>query len=238
VIDSTGVGQLHLDLLRGFALRYQNQTINLPVSAQRLLAFLALNDRPIMRRRVAGVLWSEMSDERSTANLRSSLWRLKRPGVSLVESGRNDLRLLPSVRVDVKEVVDLAHELLHGTERSSSDFDRVCLAGDLLPDWYEDWVLVERERLRQLRLHALEALADKRVREGRFGEAAEAALAAIASEPLRESAHRALIRVHMAEGNFGEALRQYRSYSELLFEEIGVGPSRQLESMIECLNKR
>ena len=141
------------------------------------------------------------------------------------------------MRVDVKEVVELARELLAGTDRRSSDFDRVCLAGDLLPDWYEDWVLIERERLRQLRLHALEALADQRVREGRFAEAADAALAAIAGEPLRESSQRALIRVHIAEGNFGEAVRQYRLYSELLFEEMGVDPSPQLESMMESFNK-
>jgi DNA-binding SARP family transcriptional activator len=237
VIDLHTAANIKLDLLRGFVLRHEDQTINLPVSAQRLLAYLALSDRPIMRRKVAGVLWSETTDQRSTANLRSSLWRLNRPGLSLVDGSRSHLSLSPAVRVDVREVVDLAHDLLGGTERSSCDFDPLCSAGELLPDWYEDWVLVERERLRQLRLHALEALADMQVREGHYAEAAEVAFAAVSTEPLRESAQRALIRVHIAEGNFGEAMRQYRNYSELLFEEMGVGPSPQLESMIECFNR-
>lgn len=229
--------QIVLDLLRGFSLKLNGRAVHVPISSQRLLAFLALNDRPVMRRKVAGVLWRDMPDQRSTANLRSSLWRLKQPGIRLVQTGRNDLRLSPSVRVDVNDLTVLAHDLLCGTEQASSDFGRVCFAGDLLPDWYDDWVLVERERLRQLRVHALEALAKKRLREGRFGEAAEAALAAISSEPLRESAQRALIRVHLAEGNFGEALRQYRFYKEMLFEEIGVGPSPKLEAMVAGLTK-
>ena len=237
-IESSNGQTVYLALLRGFALTFDDQAIDLPASAQRLLAFLALCDRPVTRRKVAGVLWAEMSDERSAANLRSSLWRLKRPGLTLVESGRCDLRLSPSVRVDVKDLVTGAHDLLDGTEHRSLDFDEVCLAGDLLPDWYDDWVLVERERLRQLRLHALEALADDRVRAGRFAEAADVALAAIAAEPLRESAQRALINVHIAEGNFGEAVRQYRLYSELLFEEMGVGPSPHLESMMQRFDRR
>jgi DNA-binding SARP family transcriptional activator len=66
----------------------------------------------------------------------------------------------------------------------------------LFPGWYDDWVLLERERLRRLRLHALEVLADKLVREGRYGEAVQATYAAVRTEPLRESAHRAVVRVH------------------------------------------
>jgi DNA-binding SARP family transcriptional activator len=227
---------IRLELLRGFALSYEGRSITLPISAQRLLAYLALCDRPVMRRKVAGVLWSETSDQRAAANLRSSLWRLNRPGVCLVGAGRNHLQLAADVSVDVRDFADVAHDLLSGVERSHIDLDTISLSGELLPDWYEDWVLVERERLRQLRLHALEALAEKRVREGRLAGAAEAALAAVSSEPLRESAQRALIGVHIAQGNFSEAIRQYRFYSEMLFNEMGLRPSVQLESMIREFN--
>jgi DNA-binding SARP family transcriptional activator len=81
--------------------------------------------------------------------------------------------------------------------------------GELLPGWYEDWVLVERERLRQLRMHALEALAEKLTEAGRYGVAMQAAYAAVRADPVRESAHRAVVRVHLAEGNVLEALRAY-----------------------------
>jgi two-component SAPR family response regulator len=70
------------------------------------------------------------------------------------------------------------------------------LSSDLLPDWYDDWMIFEAEEWRQLRLHALEALATGRLPAERFGDAAEAALAAIHAEPLRESARAVLIRIH------------------------------------------
>ena len=80
---------------------------------------------------------------------------------------------------------------------------------DLLPDWNEDWVLIERERFRQARLHALEALCDRFSEAGRMMPAIQAGLAAVTADPFRESAHRALIRTHLREGNRSEALRQY-----------------------------
>ena len=127
----------------------------------------------------------------------------------------------------------MAHDLLSGRDSNHYlDLDEGELAGDLLPDWYDDWVLIERERLRQLRLHALESLAIRRLDAGRYGEAAVAALAAVSIEPLRESAQRVLIRIHLAEGNVGEAVRQYRLYRNLLSDEMGLYPSEQIETLL------
>jgi DNA-binding SARP family transcriptional activator len=103
---------------------------------------------------------------------------------------------------------------------------RTLLADDLLVGWYDDWVLLERERLRQLRLHALEVLSGQLLAAGNGPAAVEAALAAVAVEPLRESAHRAVIRAHLAEGNRAEALRQRDQLRHLLRLELGVKPSR------------
>ena len=64
----------------------------------------------------------------------------------------------------------------------------------MLPACYDDWVLVQRDRFRQLRLHALEALCERLTASGRYGEAIDAGLAAVCAEPLRESSHRVLIR--------------------------------------------
>ena len=230
---------IRLDLLGGFELICNDQVIDLPTSAQRLLAFLALRDRPLLRTNVAGVLWNETTDEKSCASLRSSLWRLRRSGFDLVEARRADLRLAPHVCVDVREMIGMTHELL--SQRTGArflDLDEEEFGGDLLPDWYDDWVLIERERLRQLRLHALEALAMRRLEAGRHGEAAGAALSAVSIEPLRESAQRVLIRVHLAEGNVGEAIRQYRSYKELIFDELGLAPSEQLVSLMRPIVER
>ena len=93
-------------------------------------------------------------------------------------------------------------------------------------------MLLARERLRQLRMHALEALADQLAERGRFGEALHAGHAAVASEPLRESAHRAVVRVHLAEGNTAEAVRTYEAFRDLLADVLGVAPSLLMEELI------
>ncbi|WP_435876791.1 AfsR/SARP family transcriptional regulator, partial [Streptomyces achromogenes] len=109
--------------------------------------------------------------------------------------------------------------------------------GELLPGWDEEWVLLERERLRQLRLHALDALADGLTRQGSPALALEAALASIRIEPLRESAHRAVVAAHLSEGNVIEAVRHYRAYRQLLRDELGLEPSAQLARMIPAAHR-
>jgi DNA-binding SARP family transcriptional activator len=111
----------------------------------------------------------------------------------------------------------------------------VALSRDLLPGWYEDWVLLESEDWRQLRLHALEALAERLTAAGRFGEAALAAVAAIRADPLRESARACLIRVYLTEGNQSEALREFKRFSHTLRAELGLAPTPQLRKLVETL---
>jgi hypothetical protein len=93
---------------------------------------------------------------------------------------------------------------------------------NLLPGFYEDWALMERERLRQRILHALEALSEGLAAAGRYADAIEAAMLATTAEPLRESAQRVLIKAHLAEGNLTEAHRSYRAYRDLIHRELGV----------------
>jgi DNA-binding SARP family transcriptional activator len=93
-------------------------------------------------------------------------------------------------------------------------------------------VLLERERLRQLRLHALDALAESLIRQGKPALALEAAWASVRAEPLRESAHRAVVSAHLGEGNVSEAVRHYRAFRRLLHEELGVEPSPRFARML------
>jgi DNA-binding SARP family transcriptional activator len=230
--------RIALSLLNAFELRCAGEPVGLPLSAQRLLAFLALHERPLLRPFVAGTLWLDTPEDRASANLRSSLWRLHRPGHRLVEATNLQLRLAREVHVDVHETTALARELLNGADgrdETPIDLDGAGLTGELLPDWYDDWVLIERERLRQLSLHALEALGERLIAAGKLTGALEAALAAVAIEPLRESAHRLLIKVHLAEGNAGEAIRQFRFCRRLLREQLQLAPSRQLAELVRDL---
>jgi DNA-binding SARP family transcriptional activator len=225
-----------LGLLDGFRLRHRGRTLRLQPAAQRLLAFLALHDRPLHRLYVAGRLWTDSDQEHANASLRTTLWRLRRPGCVLVEATSSEMALSDDVVVDVREAVARAHRVLD-SRGEPPDVAGLIGAGDLLPDLYDDWVILERERFRQLRLHSLERLCEDLTAVGSYAVAAEAAFAAIAGEPLRESAHRVLIGTHIAEGNLGEAFRQYRVFCDLAREQLGVSPSPRLRAMMSSLRE-
>ena len=103
----------------------------------------------------------------------------------------------------------------------------------MLPGWSEDWVILEREHVRQRLLHALEALSRHLVEAGRYAEAVEAAVWAVSAGPLRESAIRVLIEAHLAEGNLIEARRVYQEYRSTALRELGVEPGKQLASLVQ-----
>jgi DNA-binding SARP family transcriptional activator len=233
VLESSDTGR-RIDLLQGFEATDRGRIIHLPLVAQRLLALLALSDRPQARVHAAGVLWPDADERHASANLRSTLWRLSsvRPPLVVREPS---LRLASGIVVDVRRSYALASRVLDpsvglselGPDPTSSFID------DLLPDWNEDWVVIERERFRQARLHALETLCDRFSEAGLMMQAIQAGLAAVTADPFRESGHRVLIKAHIREGNRSEALRQYVSYRKILDEELGIEPSTALTEMLQ-----
>lgn len=204
------------------------------MSAQRLIAFLALQRGVLKRIYVAGTLWIDYNQDAANANLRTTLWRLKQLSCPLVKTTATDLSLADEVFVDVHEKFAIAQRVnCSGSDIRDRDADGIMRAGELLPDWYDDWVVIERERFRQARLHALESLCYALVRRGRYDKAIELGLTAVADEPLRESAHRAVMRAHLAEGNRGEALRQYELCRRFLRERLGFVPSPETQRLGE-----
>jgi DNA-binding SARP family transcriptional activator len=167
--------------------------------------------------------------------LRTTLWRLRRPECTLVATTTTHVGLNPEVRIDVSELDAVANRVLRGGTAGEGELERLRTAGDVLPDSYDDWVIIERERFRQVRLHALEALCEALVDAGEFPAAINAGLAAVDGEPLRESAHRAVIRAHVAEGNYNEAIRQYRLFRGLLADKLGLQPSPEMRRLVESL---
>jgi DNA-binding SARP family transcriptional activator len=234
--DDGAANEVVLHLLAGFGVEVAGEDVPLPGSAQRLVAFVALHERPVLRPYAAGALWLDWPEARAAGNLRSALWRIQRHAPDLVSADGHMLRLGRCVRVDLREAETLARaELAGSSPRATPD----ALALDLLPDWYDDdWVLLERERFRQLRLRALESRCTRLTAAGRLDEALEAGLLALAGEPLRESAHRALVRLHLVEGNTAEALRQFRLCRRLLLEQLGVEPSPRMLELVSGLDAR
>jgi DNA-binding SARP family transcriptional activator len=198
-----------------------------------LVAFLALQNRPLPRSHVASVLWTDVSESRAAGNLRTALWRLQALRLTVVDVKWDSLNLTPGVFVDVSETISLARSIVEGRSAITDLPDSRWFEGDLLPGWYDEWVLSERERYHQLCLLALETLSGRLLDAGHVGNAILCALTAISRDPLRESAYRALIAAYIAQGNACEALRQYQRYSKLVNREMGIGPTPLLTQLIE-----
>jgi DNA-binding SARP family transcriptional activator len=145
------------------------------------------------------------------------------------------LSLHSQTAIDVNELVKQCHSLLESTCQVNWQSARRVqdgLVAGLLPDWEDEWVLVERERLRQLHLHALEAVAIRLLSVGKVAEAVYASAAALSAEPLRESAARLLVSAHLAAGNTAEARKVYERYAADLLRELGIEPSPRLRELI------
>jgi DNA-binding SARP family transcriptional activator len=222
-------------LLNSFDLRLDGESVVLALPAQRLLAFLALADRPAVRAAVAGKLWLEGTEAHALGSLRSALWRLRRLRCDLIDASNRRLELFPDVLVDVRALISWSRLQLDGIASDEDDLKYIRMSGELLPDWYDDWVVLERERLREVRVRALEALCDRLAADGFYHRATEAALAAIKADPLRESAYRCLIRVHIDEGNDGDAVRCYRVFRKLMLDQLGLEPSTRMEELIRTV---
>jgi DNA-binding SARP family transcriptional activator len=186
-------------------------------------------------------LWPEASENHAHASLRSAISRLTQIAHEAIVVSGHDVRLADDVAVDIRESRALAHRLINFSELESPDNDLsdraiAALSSDLLPDWYDDWAVIDAEEWRQLRLHALDTLTERLISTSRYADAAGAALAAVKAQPFRETSHAALIRVHLAEGNRAEALAAFERYRTMLKAELGLEPGLQLQALIKDLH--
>jgi DNA-binding SARP family transcriptional activator len=224
-----------LVLLGRFELRFDDEPLQVAAAGQRLLAMVAvLQGRHRSSRQAAAErLWPDLSAERAAAQLRSVLWRLPRPrGRSFVVADAATVRLGDEVAVDLWEAEVVAGRAFDDLDGPPSTDDVALLGLDLLPTWHDPWLSGEQEAFRQARLHALERVATSLRARGHYPEALRVALAAVQSEPLRESAHRSVIEVHLLEGNHAEALRQFHSYRRLIAAELGIPPSPAIRRLV------
>jgi SARP family transcriptional regulator, regulator of embCAB operon len=228
-----------LQLLGAWALCRDGMPVPIRHREQRLLAALALNGgRP--RHYIAALLWPESTDNRAAGNLRAAAWNLDRAAPGLLIHDRTHMQLADGVSVDVGHLMDAAHDLLTPRTLGGGEVDYLGLLHtlsreELLPGWYDDWLMFERSRLQELRQQALEQLSDLLSERGDVPAALQAAHAAVAIEPLRESAQRSLIKVHIRAGNHSDAVRCYADFRSRIRGELGVGPSHQLESLVSPL---
>jgi len=208
----------------------------LSIGAQRLIAFLALRGDAVSRATAAGSLWPEVSDDHASSSLRAALSRLDATTRDALAMRASTLRLADDVTVDIARSQDLAHRVLDADAVPDAEAAPAAaisvLTRDVLPDWYDEWVIPEADEWRRLRVAALEALSTRLAAAGKFAHAMSAALAAVRVDPLREDAVAALIRVHLAEGNRADALFEFRRYRARMLRELGVEPTDALYALV------
>jgi DNA-binding SARP family transcriptional activator len=218
-----------LRVLGHFDLVVNGVSLELPVQVQKVLAFLALCDGSQPRERVAEQVWPCVDLRHCMGSLRTVLWRIRQVSPDTVRAPRGSVALGPSVRVDLQEAWATSRQILDGRPVDPTGAVQL-LSRPLLPDWDEPWALLEQERVKQMSVHCLETLSRQLVAEAQYAYAMQAAEAACGIEPLRESARRAVIDIHLAEGNRAQARWVYEDFRRLLRAEMGIEPSAQLMS--------
>jgi DNA-binding SARP family transcriptional activator len=234
---------VEVQLLGDFNVRTGDSLLDtLPPGSQRILAFLALQDRASARIELARALWPLATDRAAGMSLRSALSRfdaITRGAISTISGG---LELREDVIVDLRQAQAVARRLIHSeTMVRESDLSTEAteiLSTELLPAWHESWVTEKAEIWRHLRVNALEAQSRFLVAQGSMAEAAYAARAAINVEPLRESAHMRLIEVHLAEGNAPDAMAAFHQYKSLLLDELGLEPTWHMRDLVAGMDDR
>jgi DNA-binding SARP family transcriptional activator len=219
-------GTVRVSVLGSFTLAADGVSLPLGVDARRLVAYLAVHPRPQQRPALAADLWPGVPAATALRMLTEAVDSLDVPGL-LAEDPQDTsdapLALAAKVEVDLAEAMALIRAL---PEIPVSDEpDITPLTCDILPGWAAAWIAVERERFRQLRLHALEDRSLRLSTRGRAEEAVELARIAVRTAPSRESARRALVEALLAEGDVAAAIAEYDGYQELLRSSLGPASS-------------
>jgi DNA-binding SARP family transcriptional activator len=234
-MDNDDSVHFQLSLLQSWQLRRDARTVQVAARQQRLITALAINGtRP--RSYLAGLLWPENSETRALESLRVSVHLVSRQIPGLLITGGAVLSLSEQVDIDLHRVRAQIRELSQGRLDGNvvSSLQQLRDA-ELLPGWYDDWVLFEQSRLRQDRLHAYLIIARESVAGCDLEVAVEASEAALELEPLYESAVGLLIQAERQRGNNASALRAFEKYQAKLKEDIGIVPSGVLRRLVRDL---
>jgi len=240
-IQSGAGSPAELSLFGGFTLRIQGHKISLPMHARRVLAYLSLNkmvEKDCDRQVLAERLWADSPPDRSRASLRTAIWRIRSASDDLISGDTERVALADLVRVDVHDFRRNAERMLSDGTEPPTLVPHLRSPADLLPGWDEDWLLLTREQLRLLRLHALEHTARRMCEQGRYPQAIDVILCVVNEEPLRESAQAILIKAHLCAGNLPDACRQYHRFRANLWDELGLRPSPHLSGLVSPQSER
>lgn len=200
----------------------------LSIPARRLLACLALHHTAVTRSLVSGELWPDVPEETARGNLRRALWHVPQGWITA-----DGDELILGAETDLSSASQAAQRALDGGTLTLAEI--LLLSADMLPGWHEEWVLPHQRSFHLLRVQALEAACRTMSARRCHALAIQAGSAALAAEPLRESAAEALIDAHLGQHNRFEAVQCFRDLAQRLNEELGVKPDADLSERVATL---
>lgn len=225
-----------LSLLQSWRLSRDTAVVHVAARQQRLITALAING-PRPRGYLGGLLWPECRESRALESLRVSMHLISRQVPGLLINGGKVLSLSELVDVDLHRVRAQIRELGRvGLDGNVASCLHLLRDAELLPGWYDDWVLFEQSRLRQDRLHAFQIIARESLARCDYESALEASEAALEIEPLYESAVGLLIQAEKQQGNSAAALRAFEKYQAKLKEDMGLVPSEAIRRLVEDIS--
>ncbi len=204
--------------------------------APALLAYLAVTHRAHTRDKLAALLWGEMPEVDAKNNLRQTLTNLRKSLDEYLSITRDSIELTGDYFLDTAQFEQNIRAASPDCLTEALDLYQ----GDLLegflvreaPD-FEDWLLAERARLREMALFALHTLTEYHTALGQYPVAMNFAARLLAFDPWREEAHRQLMLLQARTGQWSAALAQYETCRRTLEKELGVEPSAETTALYE-----
>jgi DNA-binding SARP family transcriptional activator len=209
--------------------------------AQGLLAYLAVRPgQPHPRDKVAALLWGDKEEEQARHSLRQAISAIRK---TLPRASQRCLVLeggtitLTSSAVDVDAVLFerfVSDGSPSALQRATALYRGELLEGlDVKEEMFEEWLMTERERLRELALDASAKLLSHQLKNNLDEAAIQTALRLLGLDPLQESVHQILMRIYFKNGRRGAALMQYQRCVEVLQRELGVEPEPETKRLYE-----
>lgn len=228
--EKNSVHGLRLYLLGAFHVERDAQTIHLSTrKVESLCAYLALHPEQHSREKLAALLWGDSTDEQARHSLRTALAALRKSlGDEIVLADRETVQLNPDfpIWVDAREIFNFRFSIDNSEiENLQSKIENYC--GDLLPDFYDDWILLEREHLRKIYLNALLQLAQHHRTKSEYARAIEFAQKVLVTDSANEKAYQHLMFCLAATGDRIGALKHFDACAKRLRDELGVEPSQE-----------
>jgi len=231
---------LKIYLLGQFKLQAEDRLIELPSRpAQSLLAFLALNAGVTQRReKLASLLWPEASETNARSYLRQALWRIRKSLESTALSGEDYLQISDiSVTFDDQADFWLDTAVLLATAESQSQEELIKTVrlyhGELLPGFYDEWVVLERDRLENAYHQKMNLLLERLIQSEHWDEVLEWGEGWIRRGYSPEPAFRALMQAYAGLGDLGMVNATYQRCVESLNRELDLDPSAETQQLYE-----